>query len=98
MRIVFAIIAFVLMTPASQAATPLPCGSSKELVKQLDQRYREKLVSYGLSANKRDLLQVFVSEKGTFTIVASSPNGISCIIGAGDSFEIGKMPKEMTAL
>jgi hypothetical protein len=99
MRLVFAVISFVLFSGASQSiAGPVACSLHKDIVGLLDSRYHERLVSYGISANKRDKIEVYISAKGTFTVLATSPNGISCILAAGDNFEMGKVPKEMTAL
>jgi hypothetical protein len=70
----------------------------KDVVAALATKYHEKLVSHGIAANKKDAVEIYISSKGTFTILATSPNGISCIIAAGENFELGKVPKEMTSL
>jgi hypothetical protein len=39
---------------------------------------------------------VFVSKKGTWTLVMTNARGISCVIGAGDSWE--NAPREVAGL
>ncbi len=97
MRLVFAMISVAMFASTSHAAG-LPCAGHKDVVAALDTKYHEQLVSHGIAANKKDVVEIYISSKGTFTILATSPNGISCIIAAGENFELGKVPKEMTSL
>jgi hypothetical protein len=64
----------------------LPCGTRTEMLDILTQNYGEKEVAHGL-ANTGALAEVFVGPSGTWTIVATSPNGKSCLIGAGQAWE-----------
>jgi hypothetical protein len=68
------------------AVTQLPCGSKTEMLEILTKTYGEREVAHGI-ANTGALAQVFVGPKGTWTIVATSPNGMSCLIGAGQDWE-----------
>tara|TARA_B100000315_G_C14532197_1_gene566748 strand:+ start:1171 stop:1473 length:303 start_codon:yes stop_codon:yes gene_type:complete len=68
---------------AQQAAL---CGDRAEAVASLEKKYSEKPVSIGLASNGA-VLEVFASEAGTFTIVMTYPNGISCLIVAGENWE-----------
>ena len=86
-------IAVGLLTMASAApgagqlaVTQLPCGTRDEMIGILTKTYGEHEVAHGL-ANTGALAQVFVGPKGTWTIVATSPNGTSCLIGAGEDWE-----------
>jgi len=71
---------------APPAMTQLPCGSRTEIIEILTTTYGEREVAHGL-ANTGALAQVFVGPDGTWTIVATSPNGVSCLIGAGHDWE-----------
>jgi hypothetical protein len=64
----------------------LPCGTRTEMVNILTENYGEKEVAHGL-ANTGALAELFVGPSGTWTIVATSPNGKSCLIGAGQAWE-----------
>jgi hypothetical protein len=69
------------------AAMHMPCHNATEIAKQLNSRYDESPVAFGLQSNG-NLLQVYASEeKGTWTVVSTTPNGLSCIVAAGKSWE-----------
>jgi hypothetical protein len=68
-------------------ATRMPCHNATEIAKQLNSRYDESPVAFGLQSNG-NLLQVYASEeKGTWTVVSTTPNGLSCIVAAGKTWE-----------
>jgi hypothetical protein len=65
----------------------MPCHNSTEIAKQLNSKYDEAPVAFGLQSNGH-LLQVWSSEdKGTWTVVSTSPAGVSCIVAAGKRWE-----------
>ncbi len=44
------------------------------------------------------VIELFVSETGTFTILMSYPNGLNCIIAAGENGEAVPAPQGGTGL
>lgn len=65
----------------------MPCHDATEIAKQLHSKYDEAPVAFGLQSNG-NLLQVFSSEeKGTWTVVSTTPAGLSCIVAAGKRWE-----------
>ena len=65
----------------------MPCHNATEIAKQLSNKYDEAPVAFGLQSNG-NLLQVYASEdKGTWTVVSTSPAGMSCIVAAGKRWE-----------
>jgi hypothetical protein len=65
----------------------MPCHNATEIAKQLSNKYAEAPVAFGLQSNG-NLLQVYASEeKGTWTVVSTSPTGMSCIVAAGKRWE-----------
>lgn len=83
---------------AADAAAQAPCTIRDDLVKLLESKYKEGPVSFG-TANGQAVVEVFASDKGTFTIIATRANGISCIIAAGQDWEaLGPPPKNLTSL
>ncbi len=70
------------------------CGHYEDIVTQLAQKYGESLQSLGDSDGV--LIQMFVNHgTGTWTILQTSSNGVSCIVAVGDKY-IGKMSGEPT--
>jgi hypothetical protein len=65
----------------------MPCHNATEIAKQLSNKYDEAPVAFGLQSNG-NLLQVYSSEqKGTWTVVSTTPTGVSCIVAAGKRWE-----------
>lgn len=62
------------------------CTNREKLINFLTSEYSETLQVMGLVDNS-GVMEIYVSEKGTWTIVVTSPKGTSCVIGAGDNWE-----------
>ena len=87
--VVFACGAFANPLAAQTAPTNgrMPCHNATEIAKQLSNKYSEAPVAFGLQSNG-NLLQVYFSEeKDTWTVVSTTPAGISCILAAGKRWE-----------
>ena len=55
-------------------------------VANLKMNYSETPVSMGLASNGA-MIEVFTSDKATFTILMTYPSGLSCMIAAGENWE-----------
>ena len=74
-------------TALAQTAAPRLCHDHHQLAQALQDRYREVPVSFGLQTDGQ-LVQVFASpETGTRTILATRPDGLACILSAGNHYE-----------
>jgi len=59
------------------------CMKHSAFVAKVAQEFQETLVGYGILSDKR-VLGVFASPRGaTFTVVYTTPEGVTCPIGAG---------------
>jgi hypothetical protein len=81
----------------AQAIMQVPCGKRDDLIKLLGSKYQEKLANTGVTAVGQ-LVEVYVSEKGTWTVLSSQPTGISCILAAGSAWEGQIIGKNLTSL
>jgi len=78
----------------NQQQMRMPCHDSGEIHKQLSRKYDEAPVAFGLQTNG-NLLQIYASkDTGTWTVVSTSPAGLSCIVAAGKSWESLPLIKE----
>ncbi|MXQ12529.1 hypothetical protein [Microvirga makkahensis] len=78
----------LLLIPAeSSAQAQASCGPRHELVKLLADRYKEDPVGIGLS-QPGQVLEVFASQAGTWSMVMTMPDGKACLIAAGDNWEM----------
>lgn len=87
-----ATIGTLLLAAGAEAQTAAPgtlppCYDYREIARELGTKYEEAPVSLGLQTNG-NLLQVFASARsGTWTIVSLMPNGLACVLAAGEDWE-----------
>jgi len=71
-------------------ATPSPansfCADRAEMVKSLADKFKENPTAVG-QIDGSAVIEVFVSEKGSWTILATGTDGKSCVVSAGDGFQ-----------
>ena len=67
---------------SSQTATGPPCVERTQLVQLLREAYGEQVVARGLVSGGL-VLEVYASAAGTWTIVATAPTGMSCLLADG---------------
>ena len=90
-RLGLAACACLAVLAASPAVTSVPaeaaqCGRADQIVSYLSKKYKEQVKGMGVVGSK-GFMQLFVAESGTWTVLLTSPEGISCIVAAGDNFE-----------
>ncbi|NNE51182.1 MAG: hypothetical protein HKN30_02145 [Sulfitobacter sp.] len=60
------------------------CALRDAMVEKLTETYAERLTATGLQ-NAQSMVEIWTSdETGTFTILVTRPNGISCLVSAGE--------------
>jgi len=85
-------VALLACTPHAEAAgaaaaRPGACAARGEVVAKLAKRFGETLRSVGLQ-RAEGLVEVYASEKtGTWTILVTRPDGMSCLLAAGELWE-----------
>ncbi|HEX9771523.1 MAG TPA: hypothetical protein VGA50_20305 [Kiloniellales bacterium] len=63
-----------------------PCLPHAEAVAKLTQRYSEHQVGIGLGTQGDSVVELYVADTGTWTILITHTNGISCIGATGNSW------------
>jgi hypothetical protein len=64
-----------------------PCSPRTDVLSQLSQKYHEAPVAIGLASNG-NLVEVLTATDGTtWTIIQTSPAGVSCLVAAGESWQ-----------
>lgn len=70
--------------PASAATSQ--CAPSVAAKAQLAKRHHERVVSRGLADLGKGMIELLVSPNGSWTILGTNTEGLSCIVAAGDSW------------
>src|SRR5262249_17812100 len=73
----------IVALTATAAGAVEPCARRSDFVALLKDHFGEVLVAEGLSS-RGYLVEVFVSPAGTWTILLSRADGLSCVVDAGD--------------
>ena len=82
-----ALIGGLLAVTATQSQAANFCANRAEMVKSLADKFKENPTAVG-QINGDAVIEVFVSEKGSWTILATGTDGKSCVLSAGESWEI----------
>lgn len=80
--------AFLLAAPAF--AQGPPCGPRDQVIKELANRYNEAPRATGVGSmggTVTIILEVFASPTGSFTIFYTRPDGLSCLLFSGESYD-----------
>ncbi|NQV85143.1 MAG: hypothetical protein HQ494_15135 [Rhodospirillales bacterium] len=100
MLLAFAAIVSLVLGWSAQAAqggtraAPL-CAERTSVLTTLGGKYAEKTVSMGMAGNGT-VVEVLSSKDGTWTILMTAPNGVSCLLAAGDHWQ--RVPKQEVEL
>ena len=72
---------------AQMTNVQMVCGNRADMVRQLGEKYGETRRSMGL-AEGRGVVELYASEEtGSWTILMTSPQGIACMMAAGQAFQ-----------
>lgn len=71
---------------AGPANAELVCGRRADIAEILLREYREQRTAFGLS-ERLDLIELYSSADGSFTIVVTAATGASCVLVAGEHWE-----------
>lgn len=82
-----ALIGSLMMISASPASASPFCADRTEMVKSLADKFKENPTAIG-QINGDAVVEIFVSKQGSWTILATGTDGKSCVISAGEDWEI----------
>jgi hypothetical protein len=83
----FALSALIALGMAIPSVADAACASRGKLIETLSSKFSEAPVAMGLS-NSGGVVEILTSPGGdTWTIIVTTPDGMSCMIAAGESWE-----------
>ncbi len=92
--VVAAALAFAAAGPVQAQSV---CGDRAEIIKVLGSKYKEMPAAFGI-AGQRNLAELFVSKSGSWTMLMTQPQGVTCILATGQSWEQVPPGQELTGL
>ncbi len=95
-HLILALLTSLGMATAAPAAANPNCGQRDAVIEKLSSQFKEQLTVGGLQKRNsiEAVMEIWSSEEtGTFTVLITNPQGISCIVAAGtDFFEAERIP------
>lgn len=77
----------ITLGAAGEASAQPICAPHADMAQHLDKRFSERPTAIGIASNGR-LLEVYTSGDGaTWTIVMTTPDGHSCVVADGQSWD-----------
>ncbi len=76
---------------ATSALAQAVCGKRAEIIKRLHTGYAEVEVGAGIAQNG-NLVEVFASQKGGWSIIYTTPSGITCMMAVGENWMMIENP------
>jgi len=80
------------------------CMPHAKADQQLRAHFGEKVLGRGISSDGT-LIEIFMSPKRTFTVIKTTPSGMSCVVDFGDGWQtlnqleaVGFTPEDLKAL
>jgi hypothetical protein len=80
------VLAVTLALVAGAAEARVACNARDQVVKALDEQFDEVPVANGVTQGGQ-LMEVFASAQGTWTLILSLPTGQSCLVANGDEWD-----------
>jgi hypothetical protein len=73
-----------LISLAAPAQAQMICGLRDDMGRMLDQRFAEQPKAAGIAGDK--VVELLVSENGSWTILITGPDGRSCVVTGGEEW------------
>ncbi len=86
---VLAALAILAATTFSSQAQYRKCGKRASMIKVLIEKYNETPRALGLSSANKIAMEIYASKKGSWTVMMTMTNGMTCIMAAGHSWQEG---------
>jgi hypothetical protein len=78
--------AVAMSAGAAPAKAASQCAPRADIIKALGNKYHESQAGRGL-INPNVVLEIFVSDQGSWTVLASDTKGQSCVLSAGEGWD-----------
>jgi hypothetical protein len=86
------LIAAVYPALISSASAQVQCGPREQIVKTLGETFKEAPIGMGIT-QPGQVVEIFASSSGSWTMVVTTPNGTSCLIAAGENWDTVRAAK-----
>ncbi len=78
--------AFVLALSVTAANAQVICGERAKFLENLSKNHQEAPTSIGMTSTGQ-ILEVLTSAKGSWSIILTKPDGVTCLVATGEAWE-----------
>jgi len=71
---------------ASAVEAQSQCGPRDEVIRVLNAKFQENQRAVGL-INEKAMMEIYISPMGTWTMVVTNEDGMSCVLAAGEAWD-----------
>ncbi len=75
-----------LLLLAGTAQAHQPCLPHEEAIARLQRDHSETAMGFGLGNRGQSVMELFTSESGSWTVLITRTNGLSCITASGENW------------
>jgi hypothetical protein len=75
-----------MQRPSETVAQPRTCMPHDGAGDKLHSEFGEKIVGHGVSSDGT-LLEIYLAPSGTFTVIKTTPAGLSCVVDFGEGWQ-----------
>ena len=86
LSMVLALLTLATLAAPAMAQQQMACAERGALVGELKEKYKEVAQGVGMTGNGA-VMELMTSDKGSWSLVVTMPNGKSCLIATGDGWE-----------
>ena len=79
------LMAYAAYAQGTYVPVQMACNKSEVVLKMLQDKYKEQAVGGGVTPGGGHI-RLFVSETASFTVILTSPEGVSCVLTGGDDW------------
>jgi hypothetical protein len=92
------LLAAATLSTAAPSNAQSVCGDRTKFIETLAKKFEEAPSAFGI-AGQKNLVELFVSKSGSWTMIMTRPSGMACIVATGQSWEqFPASAAKMTAL
>src|SRR5262245_21726985 len=86
LSMVLALLTLTTAAAPAMAQQPMACADRSALIGQLQDKYYEQAQGVGMTGSGA-VMELMTSDKGTWSLIVTMPNGKSCLIATGDDWQ-----------
>ena len=85
-RLVGTAVAVVALISSSAALAQGACGPRDTMIDAARGKFGESLIAQGLTLQNRQVVELYVSQNGTWTMFLSPRENMACVVAIGDNW------------